>query len=147
VLEIRPVEEKDFPGVLALIKEFQAESLNAYNLFCDDKIALSIMYKFLGNSFVLEKGDRILGVIAGLIVTYPLSNEKIFQEHIWYVHKEYRRYGLMLYRALEDYCKQEGIKKIVMVHMANSKAEKLGKFYRRLGYELLESHYIKHIGG
>lgn len=144
---VRPVEEKDFDAILKLIREFQSESLDAYNLLCNDRIALSIMSKFLGNSFALEADGRIVGVIAGLIVTYPLNDEKIFHEHIWYVNEGYRRYGIKLYRRLEDHCRENGIKKIIMVCMANSKADKLEEFYKRLGYELLESHYIKTIGG
>ena len=142
---VRLAEQKDFKDCLQLIKEFQQESLDAYNLLCNDEIALLIMEKFLKTSFVLEINNILAGVLAGAVVTYPLNDEKIYQEHIWYVNKKYRRYGLILYNYLEDYCKANNIKKIVMVHMANSKADKLEEFYKRLGYELLEKHYIKNL--
>ena len=147
MLIVRPAEEKDYEGVLQLLKEFQKESLDLYGLFCDEKIALSIMSKFIGNSFVLDDNGVIGGVIAGMIISYPLNDEKIFHEQIWYVNKKYRRYGLKLYNRLEQHCKENNIKKIVMVYMANSKAEKLEQFYNRLGFGLLEKHYIKTLGG
>ena len=147
MLTVRPVEEKDFDSALKLLKEFQAESLDAYNLLCNDKIALSIMPKFIGSSFVLETDNAIVGVIAGIIVTYPLNDEKIYHEQIWYVNKTYRKYGIKLYLKPEQYCKKNNIKKIIMVSMANSKTQKLEEFYKRLGYKLLESHYIKNLNG
>ena len=145
MLTVRAVEEKDFEGVLQLLKEFQKESLDLYNLFCDEKIALSIMQKFLGYSFVLDDNGVIGGVIAGTIINYPLNNEKIYHEQIWYVNKTYRKYGIKLYLKLEQYCKQNNIKKIIMVSMANSKTQKLEEFYKRLGYTLLEQHFIKNL--
>lgn len=147
MLTVRLAEEKDFESCLELIKEFHAESLDAYNLLYNDECALLILPKFIGSSFVLEVDDKIVGILAGMVVNYPVNGEKIFQEYMWFVNKHYRKYGINLYRHLEEYCRENNIKKIIMVHMANLKAQKLEQFYNRLGFELLEKHYIKNLGG
>jgi len=144
---VRLAQEKDLEQILQLIKEFHSESLNAYNILYDDDIAKIAMAKLLGTSFILELDEKIVGVLGGMIVNYPGNNIPVYQEWIWYVNKEYRLHGVSLYNHLENYCKENNIKKIVMVSMANSKATKLEKFYHRLGFELLEKHYIKNLGG
>lgn len=57
--------------------------------------------------------------------------------------KKYRKYGVKLLKVLEQNCKAQGITHILMVHMFNSKADKLGEFYRKCGFMPLEIHYIK----
>jgi GNAT superfamily N-acetyltransferase len=144
---VRPAKIEDKPAVLELLKDFHKESMDKYNILCDDKIANDFMDKCVDTSFVLEIENKIVGILGGMITNYPLNNEKMYYEWVWYVDPKYRLHGVSLFHYLEDYCKDKGIKKIGMALMANSKAEKLEKFYKRLGFELLEKHFIKHIGG
>jgi len=143
---VRLAEQKDLPQVLELLKEFHAESLNAFSLFCDDNIAMEVMKKLYPTSFVLELEGKIVGMLAGQIAVFPLNNERIYHEWAWYVTKKYRLHGVSLYHKLEDYCKEEGINKIVMITLGEN-ANKVEKFYRRLGFRFLEKHFIKELGG
>jgi len=143
MLEVKPATDNDIPALLELIHEFQAESLDEYNLFCDDEVAKAVMPVYIPNTLVLLKDGYIIGVIAGTIVKYPLSNEDTFQEAIWYVTKDFRKYGIKLLRELERRCKDNGIKNIVMVHLGDSKSEKLERFYKKCGYRMCEIQYIK----
>lgn len=101
------------------------------------------MPELVPSSLVLEIGNKIVGVIAGKIVNHIVNKEPLFQEVIWYVSKEHRRYGIKLYRGLEEYCHDNSIHQIVMVNMGNLKNSSFEKFYKSEGYELLETQYIK----
>ena len=141
---IRPAKIEDIEQGLELIKEFHTESLDEYNIFCDENIAREVMKAFISTSLVMEKDGKIIGVISGAITNYPLNNKKIFQEVLWFVSKQYRKYGLLLLKELERYAKEIwGCAQIVMVHMMDTKAKKLSKFYVRQGFKPLEMQYIK----
>lgn len=140
---IRRAEFKDIESALLLIKDFHKESMNAYNVLCDEKIARDVMTKFVDTSFVVEVEEKIVGLLGGLIVNYPLNNKPMYSEFIWYVTPKYRKYGVRMYKKLEEYCRERGLTQVGMALMANSKADKLEKFYLKLGFELLEKHYIK----
>ena len=144
---VRLGTEKDFNQVMELLKEFHAESLDKYGILMNDGIAMCAMQRFLGTSFVLEIDGHIVGVLGGTVVTYPLNDELMYQEWVWFVSRRNRLHGIRLYFKLVEYCKEHNIKKILMVHMGNSKADKLERFYTKLGFELLEKHYVKDLGG
>ena len=141
---VRLAQKKDLPEVLTLLKEFHSESLDKYNLFCNDETAKITMKLLYRTSFVLVIDNKIVGVLGGIIATYPLNNELIYHEWIWFVNKKHRLHGIGLYRKLEEYCREQNIKKIVMVTLADNSI-KLEKFYRRLGFTFLEKHYIKEL--
>ena len=144
---IRLAIEQDLPQILELLKEFHAESLNAYKLGVDEQITTILMRKCYSTSLVLEIDNKIVGVLGGTIVKYPLNDEKLYQELVWFVNKKYRLHGVQLFYKLEDYCRENGITKIGVALMANSKAEKLESFYERMGFEYLEKHFIKTLNG
>lgn len=139
---IRQAETRDFKAVLGLLKDFQKEALGSYGFMLNEDIALAVMPKFVDNSLVMFCDEKLIGVIAGFIATYPLDNSQIFQEAFWFVDGEYRRYSLFLLKALEAKCKERGITKIVMAHTGD---KGLGRFYTIHGYRLLESHFLKHL--
>ncbi len=141
---VRKPTREDIEPVLELIHEFHKEVIDDFDLLCNDDIAREFMAKTLDTALVLETDEKkIVGVIAGTVTTYPLDNKLIYQEIIWYVNKEYRRYGVSkLLTALEEKCKDNNIKHIIMVHMT-WKAEEIGRFYLSQGYKYLETQYIK----
>ena len=140
MVNIRLGQEKDFEGVLGLIKEFQEESINAYDLLCDDKIAKALMPEFLATSLVMYDDDKLIGVLAGRILEYPLNHEKVFQEVLWFVKKEYRINSSKFLEALETQCRSWGLRKLVMSYFGQLE---LDRFYKAKGYKFLEAHYIK----
>lgn len=142
-MAVRLASLEDMPEVLELIKEFHAETLDAYNLYMNVDVVSVLIKEFYKTSFVLERGGRVVGLLGGQVTAYPGNGEKIYQELVWYVSKKHRLHGIQLYNKLEEYCKENGISKIGMVLMASSKADKLEKFYLRMGFKYLEKHFIK----
>ena len=147
-MNIRVATKEDVEQVLVLIREFQEECMDAYELSCDDIVARETMLQYENSSLVLEVEGKIVGVIAGAITTYPLNNEKVFQEALWYIQEKYRKqgYGIALLMALERWCQRNDVAKIVMAHTGNFMAKELEKLYLKMGYKYLETHYIKGVG-
>ena len=146
MIDIRWAQVSDIDNAIELMQEFQDESLGEYGLEIKVEQAKELLKKYVDTSLVAIRDNKIVGVIAGTITDYPLGG-KIFQEIVWYVSKKHRVCGLLLFRELEEYCKKIGVSHIVMVHMANLKSQKLGKFYQRIGFKPLEIQYIKTVGG
>lgn len=146
---IREAVKADIPQVLELIHEFQDESLNHYSLFCNDEKALKVMEATYPNALVMEDTDhpsvagKIVGVIAGVIGESIVSTEKVMQELVWFVKKEYRGCGDELLERFEGLSKDRGCGQLLMVHMGNLHRKAFERFYTRRGYELLECQYLK----
>lgn len=143
IITIRKGTPDDFVGVTKLIEQFQDEALHEYGFKLDGNKAIQFMAPFTQGSFILEVMGRVEGVLAGVVAPYPLSGELMYFEMIWFVSRQYRKYGIKMLVMLEDWCRTQGIKKIVMIHLGNSKSEKIERFYESHGYSLLECHYIK----
>ena len=143
---VRKAKPKDFPQIELMVEEFMNSSLSAFGITIDKQVLDNLMIELADTSFVLEdKPDEIIGILAGRINTETTSGNKIFQEVIWYVTESKRKYGLLLMKKLESYCKENGIKAILLNYIANSMPKKLARLYERMGYKYLESHYIKRI--
>ncbi len=144
---IREPVKEDVEQILWLLKEFQKEGPDEYGLQCDDNVARGTIIRQMPDSLVLEANGFIVGMIGGMVTHYPLNNDKVFQESIWYVKKDHRgrMYGDKLLKALEERCKARNIKKIVMAHTGNVMPAEIKRFYEKKGYKYLESHYIKRV--
>jgi N-acetylglutamate synthase-like GNAT family acetyltransferase len=142
-MKIRQATEADIDNAIDLLKEFQEESLVVYGFEINFQTAQQLLKAYVATSLILEADDKIVGVISGTVNTYPLDGSKIYQEAVWFVSKPYRRHGLLLLKSLEDNCRENGIKHLVMVHLGNSIGEKVERFYIKQGFKGLEKHYIK----
>jgi GNAT superfamily N-acetyltransferase len=143
---IRPATHDDIPQAVELIRTFQKNSLNDYNLYFDEAYSNAILNKSVDTTLVAEVEGQVVGLISGLIVNYPLNDQKIFQETIWFVAEKYRNVGIKLLKELERVAKEKwGCAKLVMVYIGNSKPDKLHKFYERIGFRMLETHFIKEL--
>ena len=97
---VRKAELKDIEPVLLLIKEFHKESIDKFNILCDENIARQAMTKFVDTSFVLELDNKIVGVFGGMLTNYPLNDSTVYAEWIWYVLPKYRLHGVSLYHKV-----------------------------------------------
>lgn len=75
------------------------------------------------------------------------SGEMMAIETFWYVRPECRArmMGMDLLFAFEQWAKDEGCKRIAMIHLADSSPDRLERLYRSLGYQLAEKHYVKEV--
>lgn len=146
-MKIREFEQRDFDGAELLLSEFQRESLSQFGFSFSAEHVRGLMAEHLGSSFVVEDGGKIVGGLALKIYVAQISGEKIAQEVMWFVLPKYRSWGVRLLRFAESWCKEKGVKKLVMVRMGNEMGEKIDLLYRRMGYSLLEVHYVRDFGG
>ena len=144
-VEIRKARAEDVPACMDLVKEFHEEVINDFGFGFDPIRGIGFAVAQVEGCFVAELNGGIIGLIAGQVLTYPVSGQKMFMESIWYVKKEHRRIGLRLLRRLEDWCREQGIPHIVMALMCSDKGKKIGEFYERCGYRPFEMQYVKNL--
>lgn len=142
---IREATVDDIPRALELVHEFHDEALNKMSMICNDDVAKELMPKLVDTTLVLEIDGLVVGLITGFITNYFIGIEPLFQELMWFVSKKYRRYGIKLLEALENKCRNAGIKQIVMVHMGDRKVDKFEKVFLAKGFQVQEIQYLKNL--
>lgn len=155
---IRKITKEDAVGVLNLVKQFNEEAVGKTLASLDyhtlsKRIAESITTEHPVIIVAVINGE-VVGMIAGMIVTSYFNDYiKMALELMWYVSKKHRgtSTGKKLLIELEEYSKEKGAHTLTMIagnYSLNSNKDKaLDTLYRRLGYERLEMHYIKKLGG
>lgn len=149
-MEIRKAKHTDIPKVLPLVRAFHDETLKPFGMGFDPVSVEQTIRTFIEHhvGLVVEKDGEIVGVIGGAIIpSFTDYSVKIFAESIWYVLPAHRgaASGIKLLRLVEDYCRNVGITKVVMIGMSNDDIDRLGSFYARMGYHEVEIHYQKDI--
>ncbi len=97
---------------------------------------------FLHGMFV---DDVLAGVLIGTVSPQMMTDNLVAQEIMWYVTPEHRNSlsSVRLLLAFEDWSKKRGANGIIMASFAATGDEKLGKFYERRGYQMIETHFLK----
>jgi hypothetical protein len=145
-VNVRRADVEDVPYAIPLVQEFVDESIQAYGFQLDENVVLRNFVSFVEHAVVAYDNSRMVGVLAGKVHEFDLSGQEVFQEHIWYVSREYRTFvGPRLLDFMEDLLAEKGVKFMVMVHLGNGRADVIAKYYERLGYRPLETHYIKQL--
>ena len=142
---IRRVKENDFEECMILIADFAEESLHEYGAYLDLKKLQESFDKMWPTSFVAEVDGKIVGVLAGFINTDLMNYEPVYEEILWYMDKKYRKYGIKLFKYVQQECLVKGIKRITMCAMHNSKTEKLFQLYKKLGFQEMETRFVKQL--
>ena len=140
-MKIERYQPKYEQDIIKLINNFYEESLEEYV-----KLDMSALTKTIDDlkdgAFLLIIDGKCEGALAGKEVASPISSEKVWQEVIWYINPTYRHNGIRLLTEARKILKEEGYNFITMVNMANSKAEKLERFYSSMGFSKMETHWI-----
>jgi RimJ/RimL family protein N-acetyltransferase len=92
-----------------------------------------------GLVLVADAGDGVVGMLALTTYQHPLSGDRIATEIVWWVDPEVRggRAALQLFAAGEAWARAEGATHLQMI----APSDKVGRFYERLGFAKLETHY------
>lgn len=146
-MQIRLMTAEDVPRVAELVEEFHSETVNSFGLDTDEAKMQSISSQFVGTSFVMLDDNEIVGALVGFVTSYAASAQRIYQEVMWYVAKEYRRSGAELLDHLELWCQEQNIDFVVMANLGEYRGEVFRRFYLRRGYKTAETHYIKKLSG
>lgn len=141
--EIKPYDEQYDQDIASLIAQFHAEAFGEYVGALDpDAVLQTIRNADKRGIFLLVADGRAQGILYGVRSNLPTGGEA-FQEVMWYVTPTYRRSGVSLLQYAEKYLKEDGVSVMIMVALANSKTEKLHRFYERLGYRPIETHFSR----
>jgi len=110
-----------------------------------EKTWTDLMNAEIGVIFLLKSDKDIIGSLGAVKFPDPNSGEIMASEFFWFVNKEHRGKGLKLLKVFEEWVSEQGIKKIIMVHLSNLMPDKVKNLYSRMGYREIETHYIKEI--
>lgn len=143
MIRVESYDGKYKEGVFGLVKQFYGNTLEEFGMVLDDNTIAQ--YENSLEIFVLLKDDLVIGVLAGQLIEQLMSRKKMFQETIWYVDKDHRGHGGMLFDFVEKWCKDNGVGQIVMAYMHNSMPKSVHRFYESRGYRPMETHLIKEL--
>ena len=144
---IRKAELYDLPGAYKLTERFHEQDLEGYTLGHNPESARDAVKVFITEAVgvVAVQYDDIIGCLGGFITPFLLNSESIvFQEIMWYVRPDKRQTGVgikMLSKTMEI-VKELGATHIVMAHTGNN-TTKLSQLYTKMGFEVLETQYIR----
>lgn len=88
-------------------------------------------------------GSVITGALGAVMCPDMFNGDLMAVEAFWYVLKKYRGHGIRLLFAFEDWAKNNKAARVAMIHLEHLHPVELRKLYEKLGYRLIETHYVK----
>lgn len=147
MISVETYDDKYQDDVITLVRAFHAEALSEYEQSFNPESVLETIVRLkpdnAGYAYLLVIDGRCRGIIAGIGVKSMTAQTMMYQELIWYVEREYRRFGVDLLKKAEIRLKDLGFGSMIMAVLENSKTEKIKRLYDRLGYKVFETHFIK----
>ncbi|HTD74553.1 MAG TPA: GNAT family N-acetyltransferase [Steroidobacteraceae bacterium] len=102
-------------------------------------LALMLIEEPHGLLLVDEFYGELAGMLGVVATIHPYSGESILSQWFWYCAPEARGGGVKLFLAAEKWAQENGVIHSVM----GAPNERVAKFYMRMGYVPLETHFIK----
>lgn len=141
-------QEADWDDVLWMSKSFHAESPYSDIPFSENKV-WGLFSQYLNSDktsllcLLLKDGEETCGIIFCAVTELYFSETKAASEIIWWVHPDHRlkRGSLLLFQAYEFWANKVGAKFACAVSTEGT--TQLDRFYKRSGYSLYESTYVK----
>lgn len=147
MIRIETYSDKYFLDVVKLAKAFHQEAVIEYDgIFEVDALINTITNlkeENSKNAFLLIIDEVCQGILAGVEYKSMINSNRIFQEIIWFVNRDFRRHGIYLLNKAQEFLKSNGINIMIMAVLENSKTEKIKNLYSRLGFKPMEVHYIR----
>lgn len=152
-MQIREATEADIPRLIEMAVRFLLESRYGEtfdNAATPDAIGRLVRQVLtFGTIFVAENdigpgAQAVVGMLAIVIVPHPLTGKNYADEIAWWVEPNARggTIGPKMLRAAEQWATTNGAN---MVKMVAPSGTSVGEFYEKLGYEVVETAYIKTI--
>jgi len=101
-----------------------------------------------GGLFIAKHKNKPIGMIAGIIYPHYTNADHITgQEMFWYVDPKHRGgdAGRGLLDSLQEWAAINGAESFMMISLESIHPEKVGQFYMKNGYSLLEHSYIRRL--
>jgi len=148
---IRKATKDDLAQCIPMISDFYTKTFKDMNMSWDDSTAGIIADMIIDKHLFLvaDNDGEVIGGIAGFIQPCMMDTKDLqFSEVSWFVKPEHRSVSvsMRLMKEVETYCKDNGIKYMMMGNLGNHRDEGLKAFYERKGYVHFETTYIKRIG-
>lgn len=146
---VRLATLEDIPEILKFAKAFMKASPYRLMTFDPKKgkdFLTSLIDSPLSEGVVLLalKDGKPVGFLVGVASQPVFSSNKFSMELGWWVEPEHRgcRGALLMYAAYEDWAKRVGCSHIQGAYLPGVSPD-LDKFYKKRGYVLTESSYVK----
>jgi GNAT superfamily N-acetyltransferase len=140
---IRPARPDDIDQIAVLGERFISESHYRRLIGINPKALRSVAEMLIAKDHGLLLVDEFYGELAGMIgmiaTIHPTSWEPVASELFWYVPPEARGGGLKLLFAAERWAREFGCARCIMI----APNERVSALYIRLGYDELETQFIK----
>lgn len=141
---IRDAVMEDIPTLVAMGERFRSNSPYEKYLSENPECMTRLGERLLNREGLLvsEVGGRIIGMLGFYIYRHFISDELTAGEVFWWVDKEYRgKDGIKLFLEMKRRSAAVGVKRIQMI----APSDKVADFYRRLGFEFVESTFQMNI--
>ncbi len=147
------INQEDIEDLKPIVLQWKAE--------CNgDGMGISLVpdrhYAGLASLIERENAALFLLLVEGVVVGYmgieyfksPLGDQRIANEHYWYVLEKFRGRGsLKLVDCARWWAKRQGCSHLIMnaSTLASGLHDKVCRFYERIGMQKFETSYIKEI--
>jgi GNAT superfamily N-acetyltransferase len=136
----------DLPKIQRCAEEFYAASqfLTGFDLERFSALWKGLLESEAGVIFSFDDNDgQWAGMLGGMAYPDIYSGVMTASEMFWYVRDGHRGQGIKLYRAFEEWARERECKVIRMVHLADVMPEKVARFYEKVGFVMIETHFSK----
>lgn len=146
-MQIRLATQDDLQLVLDFAEHYPFEVIEAYGSEVDLYILAQTTKKLIAlkGIYILEIKGFPMAVMAGAIVPSFFSADKLYNMLFFVVHPNYRRYTARVIDYVEQELVKVGVDKVLLANFAQNNGEKIDRYYRMIGYKVLETTYYKQV--
>jgi hypothetical protein len=138
---------EEIKEIISLAKQYEGGFSQHVKVNVDHatKAYLHMVETGLAIVFALKNGTGIIGGLAAL--KYPDINSGIMTavECFWFVNPDQRGEGMKLLDSFEKWGSNNNCQRLALIHLEDSYPDVLQRIYKRKGYRLTESHYVKEL--
>lgn len=146
---IRPATLNDAKQCYDLAYEMYAEFMLKYGIevIREDLQKTVELFITSGQNLVIERDNGVVGMTAWILTSHPANSRlQVFQEVLWCVNSPFKTDALILLRAIEKKAKELKADIVCLANLSEMNEGRLRDLYGRMGYDFMESHYVRKIG-
>lgn len=143
-MTVRVATEADIPAIVEMGRHFIAAIYPRDLPFNPDQIAATaraLLQSPDGAVFVAEVTGVVVGMLAMIAFSHPLSGERIATELCWWVEPQHRGIGLRLLRAAQTWSRTQQAAVLQMI----APSPDVAQLYERLGLHAVETSYQRRV--
>lgn len=135
-----------FKEVYRLVEKFHSAYLHSSY----GQISAPVLQKTIGifeerpeHGFILTHDGKAVGLLGGIEVKSELSEQRFYQEILWYIEPPHGHKMLWFLRKIQTELKNLGFSSMIISVFESPNSEKLRSVCERIGFKKLETHYSK----